>query len=94
MTEIWNDGNMQLTTLPRTPVCRRFRGRVDLIYEHAHPLVPCAVSVHGSASVAGGLDFNALLPRLDGVLRIYALDYKVRVSVEIPVLHQRPGMSG
>jgi len=48
--------------------------------------------IYGASSFAGRFDFNSFFARLDCIIRINALDKKVRMAVEVLVLDEDPGM--
>src|SRR5438270_498109 len=70
----------------------RFGRIVSIVNKHRHPLISGSVGVDRAATLPGRLDLDAFRPRLDGVIRISALNDKIRMPIEVIVLGQNAGM--
>ena len=78
----------------REPIAHWFGMVVHKVDEDAHPLLPSAVRVHGPAFFARRLDLDAFGARLDAIVRINAFHNQIRMSVEVPVFGEPPGVFG
>src|ERR1700759_4270063 len=67
-------------------VARRFRLTVDLINEHAHPLVPRSMRVDRAARLPRRLNLDSLFTSFDAIPWVCSFDDQVGMSIKVTVL--------
>lgn len=89
-----NPSQVSLTEGHGLPLNRRLCQPVDLVDEHAEPLISCAVRIDGSSNLRGALDLDSMFAGLHAIVRILSLYQKVRMTIVKAILHERPRMLG
>src|SRR5438270_86634 len=76
----------------RRPFTCRFGRVVSIVNEHRHPLISRSVGIDRAATLPGRLDLDAFGSCFHRILRISALNDKMRMPIEVIVLGQNAGM--
>ncbi len=62
---------------------------VRLVDKHGHPLLPRAMSIHGTTRFPGAFDFNTVFSSANRILWISPLNYEIGMTVEMLIFYKR-----